>query len=169
MKKISRVTMGMDKVSNTPIIFLQVENTNTVVPIWIGPCEAGVIALLLRNEVFERPLTHDLIGNSIKELGAKPLEVLIDEFKKDIYYAKLVIEKNDSQIVYIDARPSDCIIISLKNNIPIFIDENIVNEHGIDSSFIEDENEEHIKKDIENFDIDELRKRFEGKNKKGDD
>ncbi|HBT50699.1 MAG TPA: bifunctional nuclease family protein [Petrotoga sp.] len=169
MKKVSNVTMGIDKVSNSPIVFLKVEDTNVVVPIWIGPCEAGILALILRNEDFERPLTHDLIGNTIEQLNAKAVKIEIDEFKEDIYYAKLVLKDSYSKEIYIDARPSDCIILSLKYNLPIYIEEEIVSEHGIEASFIATEQETEFRQDIENFDIDELRRKFENKNKKDQD
>jgi hypothetical protein len=169
MKKVSNVTMGIDKVSNSPIVFLKVEDSNVVVPIWIGPCEAGVLALILRNEDFERPLTHDLIGNILETLKAKPVKIEIDEFKQDIYYAKLVLKDSNSKEIYIDARPSDCIILSLKNNLPIYIDEEIVSEHGIEASFINTEEQSEFRQDIENFDIDELRRKFENKNKTEDE
>ncbi|ABX30933.1 protein of unknown function DUF151 [Petrotoga mobilis SJ95] len=169
MKKVSNVTMGIDKVSNSPIVFLKVEDTNVVVPIWIGPCEAGVLALILRNEDFERPLTHDLIGNIIEQLKAQPIKIEIDQFKQDIYYAKLVLKDSGSKEIYIDARPSDCIILSLKNNLPIYIDEEIVSEHGIEASFINAEEQSEFRQDIENFDIDELRRKFENKNKTEDE
>lgn len=169
MKKVSNVTMGIDKISNSPIVFLKVEDTNVVVPIWIGPCEAGILALILRNEDFERPLTHDLIGNTIEQLNAKAVKIEIDEFKEDIYYAKLVLKDSDSKEIYIDARPSDCIILSLKYNLPIYIEEEIVSEHGIEGSFIAAEQETEFRQDIENFDIDELRRKFENKNKKDQD
>ncbi|PNR92450.1 bifunctional nuclease family protein [Petrotoga sp. 9PWA.NaAc.5.4] len=169
MRKISNITMGIDKLSNSPIVFLKVENTNLVVPIWIGPCEAGVLALILRNEEFERPLTHDLIQSVIENLGAIPIKVLIDEFKNDIYFAKLILEDKDSNQISIDARPSDCIILSLKKNIPIFIDEKIAVEHSIDSSFFEENEENSIKKDIDNFNIDELRRKFEKKDDETDE
>ena len=169
MKKVSNVTMGIDKVSNSPIVFLKVEDTNFVVPIWIGPCEAGVLALILRNEDFERPLTHDLIGNVLQQLKAKAIKIEIDEFKEDIYYAKLILKNNDSKEIYIDARPSDCIILSLKYNLPIYIEEEIVSEHGIEASFITTEQETEFRQEIENFDIDELRRKFENKNKKDQD
>jgi len=169
MKKVSNVTMGIDKVSNSPIVFLKVEDTNVVVPIWIGPCEAGVLALILRNEDFERPLTHDLIGNILEQLKAKAVKIEIGEFKHDIYYAKLVLKNSDSKEIYIDARPSDCIILSLKHNLPIYIEEEIVSEHGIDASFINTEDESESRQDFENFNIDELRRKFENKNKDQDD
>lgn len=164
MKKVSNITMGIDKVSNSPIVFLKVEDTNLVVPIWIGPCEAGILALILRKEDFERPLTHDLIGNILQQLEAKAVKIEIDEFKQDIYYAKLVLKNSDSKEIYIDARPSDCIILSLKNGLPIYIEEEIVSEHGIEASFITTEQESEFRQDIENFDIDELRRKFENKN-----
>lgn len=176
MKEISNVSMGIDKISNSPLVFLRVEDSNLVVPIWIGPCEAGVLALILRKEEFERPLTHDLILSVIQKLGAKPLKVMIDRFKKDIFYAKLVLKDVNSKEIKIDARPSDCIIIALKENIPIYIDESIVHDHAIDSSLFYDfnleeseEEKKDFRKEIDNFDIDELRRRFENKENDEDD
>lgn len=140
MKEVSNVSMGIDKISNSPIVFLRIEDSSLVLPIWIGPCEAGVLALILRKEDFERPLTHDLLLSVIQSLEAKTVKVLIDKFKKDIFYAKLVLKDKNSKEIKIDARPSDCIIIALKENIPIFVDDQIVRDHSIDSSLFYDLN-----------------------------
>lgn len=57
----------------------------------------------------------------------------------------------------------------IKNNLPIYIDEEIVSEHGIEASFINAEEQSEFRQDIENFDIDELRRKFENKNKTEDE
>lgn len=63
-------------------------------------------------------MTHDLMTTLIGRLGARINEVIIDEIKNNIYYARLNLMYNGSNIE-IDARPSDCISLAVRTNSPI--------------------------------------------------
>jgi uncharacterized protein len=64
----------------------------------------------------ERPLNHDLLANILRALGAKIERVIVNDFKRGTYFARLVLSaENESQqkkIIEIDARPSDCIAMA---------------------------------------------------------
>ena len=62
--------LGLDKTTNTPVVILQEQNGERVLPIWIGPAEASAIAMELAGMKFARPLTHDLLKQVIVGLGA---------------------------------------------------------------------------------------------------
>ena len=37
--------LGLDRTTNTPVVILQEQNGERVLPIWIGPAEASAIAM----------------------------------------------------------------------------------------------------------------------------
>ena len=73
----------------------------------------------------ERPLTHDLLANILRALGAKIERVIVNDFKRGTYFARLVLSaENESQqkkIIEIDARPSDCIAMATAQHAPIYV------------------------------------------------
>ncbi len=51
-----------------------------------------------------RPLTHDLLVNTVESLGAELDSVVITELREHTYFARLRV-KQDGEIVEIDSRP----------------------------------------------------------------
>ena len=125
--------LGLDKNSNTPVVILQEQNGDRVLPIWIGPAEASAIAMELAGMKFARPLTHDLLKQVIVGLGADLRKVIITQVKDNTYYAELHIYRGDA-IVNIDARPSDSIAVALRLKAPIFTTEELLENTPVDTS-----------------------------------
>lgn len=70
-----------------------------------------------------RPSTFDLMKETFDGLGAKILQVVINDVQDTTYFARLFLEQvigDQKQILEIDARPSDCVILALTHKIPIF-------------------------------------------------
>ena len=84
----------------------------------IGLCEALAIQLALNKTVVGRPLTHDLILSLAEHLEAKITSVIIDDFSKGTFYARLVLETSEGEIS-LDCRPSDGIALAMRAEIPI--------------------------------------------------
>jgi uncharacterized protein len=125
--------LGLDKTSNTPVVILQEQNGDRVLPIWIGPAEASAIAMELAGMKFARPLTHDLLKQVIVGLGADLRKVIITQVKDNTYYAELHIYRGDA-IVNIDARPSDSIAVALRLKAPIFTSEELLENTSVDAT-----------------------------------
>ena len=53
------------------IVILKDTESERLLPIWIGRCEAEAIAIRLQNIETPRPLTHDLLNNAIGEMGGE--------------------------------------------------------------------------------------------------
>ena len=53
------------------VVILKEKNTDRYLPIWIGSPEADAIAVKLQDVAVPRPLTHDLLGSIIGNLGAR--------------------------------------------------------------------------------------------------
>lgn len=71
----------------------------------------------------KRPSTFDFIEEILQGLDVKLLQVVINDLQDTTYFARLFLEQTigeKKQILEIDARPSDCIILALTRHIPLF-------------------------------------------------
>lgn len=125
--------LGLDRTTNTPVVILQEQGGERVLPIWIGPAEASAIAMELAGVKFARPLTHDLLKQVIVGLGADLRKVIITQVKDNTYFAELQIYRGDT-IINIDARPSDSIALALRLKAPIFTSDELLEHTTVDAS-----------------------------------
>ena len=112
--------LALDIASKSPVVILAAEDSDKVLPIWIGHFEAWAIAMELSQIKSKRPLTHDLIASFIAELAGKVEKVEVTELKEQTFYARIYVAQN-GEMKEIDARPSDSIAIALKTGAPIFV------------------------------------------------
>lgn len=112
-------------------------------PIIIGAFEAQAIALELEGIKPPRPLTHDLLKNTIDHLGGVVQEVFIDELKENTFYAKVVLEVSTLRNE-IDSRPSDAIALSVRTGAPIYISEEVMDSAAFEPSSEGDDDEQSI-------------------------
>ncbi len=94
-------------------------------PIVIGPYEAAAIERRLKGSPIRRPQTHDLLANVIEGLDGILTSININDLKHDTYYAQLVIE-HLGQTRLIDSRPSDAIALGIASEVPIFVEEHVL-------------------------------------------
>ena len=113
------------------IVILKDTNSDRYLPIWIGPCEADAITIELQEMPPQRPLTHDLLKSMIRELGGKVVNILINDLRHDVYYARIVIDVGGKQIE-VDSRPSDAIALAVRTKVPIFVAETVMERHSIE-------------------------------------
>ena len=78
-----------------------------------------------------RPLTHDLLLQTIQNLDAKLDRVEIDRLQHNTFFAKLCVKRSDNGEIKIDARPSDSVALALRAEVPIFVTEEILGEAGV--------------------------------------
>ena len=97
--------------SQERIVVLKDVNSENYLPIWIGPCEADAITIELQEQPSKRPLTHDLLKTAIREMGGRVVQILINDLRKDIFYARILVDVGERQIE-IDSRPSDAIALA---------------------------------------------------------
>lgn len=113
-------------------------------PIIIGSFEAQHIALELEGIKPPRPLTHDLIKNIIELLGFSISYVYINELRDGTFFAKIKLDVGS--IDEIDSRPSDAIALALKFAVPIYVNEDVMNEVAFIPN--KDGDEEGVEDDI---------------------
>ncbi len=120
----------LDTIGNNPVVLLVDKEGKKALPIWIGLLEANAIDKELKNIASPRPMTHDLLHSILNQVQVKVKEVKIVDLKDHTYYAKLFL-KLSKEVIEVDARPSDAIILALKSKLPIFIAAKILDEQGI--------------------------------------
>jgi bifunctional DNase/RNase len=107
------------------IVVLRETDGERILPIWIGPGEAQAIRRILAEEPFPRPLTHDLLVLVVEGLKAKVTRVVISDLRENTFYASVFIQR-ESDLLSLDARPSDSIAIALRARAPIFVNEKLL-------------------------------------------
>jgi bifunctional DNase/RNase len=96
-------------------------------PIVIGLFEASSIERRVKGLTSPRPLTHDLIGNIVAQMGGEVQDVYINELRDHTYYARLRI-RMDGELIEVDARPSDAIAVAVTLKVPIYVSEEVLSE-----------------------------------------
>lgn len=138
--------IAMDARNGHPIVVLNDPQKRRALPIWIGMFEAGAITRALENQKPERPMTHDLLLNTITQTGFKVKHIEINELASNTYFATIVLHLNDSAgkevLKPIDARPSDAIALALRAKAPIFVAPQVVAEGTIAADLDKDEEEQ---------------------------
>jgi len=113
-----------NKTQQNIVILREVEGER-ILPIWIGPGEAHAIRRILAEDPFPRPLTHDLLFLIVEGLKAKIARVVIGDLRENTFYASVFVER-ESEVLSIDARPSDSIALALRARAPIFVNEKLL-------------------------------------------
>ena len=121
----------IDENRSEQVIVLKEREGARFLPVVIGIAEVNAIKLKLSGIEPPRPLTHDLLLTTIRELGAQLKEIHIDKLENNTFYAKLVLSRDGSGEVKVDARPSDSVAIALRAGAPIYCAEEVLNEAGV--------------------------------------
>ena len=156
--------IALDVRNGHPIVLLNDESKRRALPIWIGPAEARAITHALENHKPERPMTHDLLLNSITSLGYLVDRIEINELSANTYFATIILKINDPNKKLdttkpIDARPSDAIALALRAKASIFVSAQVVSEGTIAANQEKDEEEaKEFKKFIDDLKASDFKK-----------
>ena len=118
----------IDERRGEQVIVLKERTGTRLLPIIIGISEVTAIKMKISGIQPPRPLTHDLLRNTILQLGAKLDRVVINKLEFNTFFAKLVIKTKEGKLEDVDARPSDSIALALRAEAPIFVAEEVLNQ-----------------------------------------
>lgn len=127
--EISALSQSVSFNQSFAVILAEVEGSRKL-PIVIGMFEAQAIAMELEEIPPSRPLTHDLFKNTLEAYNISLVEVIINELKEGVFYAQLVCEQFEKQLL-MDSRTSDAIALAVRFQCPIYTYEAIMSEGGI--------------------------------------
>ena len=115
----------MDPVTNMPMVVLREIGGEAVLPIWVGIFEANAIAMEIEKTATPRPMTHDLLRNTIQALDAEILKVVVSELKDDTFFAVIWLDRNGETIT-LDARPSDALALAMRADCPVYVERSVL-------------------------------------------
>jgi uncharacterized protein len=111
-------------------------------PIVIGSFEAQAIAVAMERMVPNRPLTHDLLKNTLDTFSIQLREIVINNLLDGIFYARMICVRN-GEVFEIDSRTSDAIAMAVRFECPIYTYDFILEAAGV---VLEEHEEEGMKK-----------------------
>jgi hypothetical protein len=120
-------------------------------PIVIGGFEAQAIAVALDNMKPSRPLTHDLMKTLCDTFEIKLEYIYISKLLDGVFYSNLVCKKGED-LFEVDSRTSDALALAVRFDCPIYVEESIILEAGVEA----DPNEENAVTSAEEKQIAEL-------------
>ncbi|MGL6094984.1 MAG: bifunctional nuclease family protein [Fimbriiglobus sp.] len=117
----------INEIDDHQVIVLRELDGERSFPIVIGLFEATSIDRRVKGIPTPRPLTHDLITNTVDQLGAEVQDIIISDLREHTYYAKLRI-RHEGELVEVDCRPSDAIAVAVTAKVPIYVNEEVLGE-----------------------------------------
>jgi len=123
--ELSRILIR--EITDAQFIELREVDGERTFPIVVGKPEAYAIDRRLKGVEPERPQTHELLASVIEELGGTLISICIDDLIEGTFFAKLLILQGEREQV-IDSRPSDAIALGVAMQVPIFVEEDVLDE-----------------------------------------
>ena len=102
-----------------------------------------------------RPRTHDLLRNLLTELGAQLVRVVIADLKESTFFAYLEL-RHRGEPLFIDARPSDALALSVRMRAPVFVDVRVLESAKLVEVSSENLDRDRLQRWLESLDPDEL-------------
>lgn len=93
-------------------------------PIVIGMSEVLAIDRRLKGIELPRPLTHDLLVQTIGQLGGVIQKVVVCDLREHTFFATIYVLQ-DGETIEIDSRPSDALALAAGLDIPVFVEEQV--------------------------------------------
>lgn len=130
MVRVEIDSIRVSLMSQDRVVVLKEVDSDRYLPIWIGSFEAEAIRVELQDVPVTRPLTHDLLKNTIHQLGGEVDRIVVSDLRNDIFFARIVVNL-DEKMLEIDSRPSDAIALAVRVSVPIFVDDSVMDRAGI--------------------------------------
>jgi len=130
MKEMSIESIRLSLVNYQRVVILREKGSDRYLVIWIGANEAEAIAVRLQDVAVPRPMTHDLLRNTIDQLGGRVSYIVVNDVANDTYFARIVLDVH-GQPMEIDSRPSDAIALAVRVEAPIYAEESVLEKGGV--------------------------------------
>ena len=140
MIELELVGVRVELPHNQPIVLLKERAGERFLPIWIGAVEATSIAFALQGVATARPMTHDLMRDLLSSLEVSVDRIVVTALRERTFYAEIQMTQDGESIV-VSSRPSDAIALAVRATVPIYADEEVLAEAGIE---IEDDDEQEV-------------------------
>ena len=133
LEKSSDNPLSLDGYSKTtievqPTDVLLTKGCNAII-LSTNPLQSYSIEQGIDKRIDYRPLTHDLIKEITEDFDIDVLMVKISEVRETTYYSEIFFKQGD-KILNLDSRPTDAIAIAVREAIPIYVKDSIL-EKGV--------------------------------------
>ena len=157
MVEVDVAFISFDQQLDTPIVALKDKSAEgkRMLLVWIGAPEALAIRSKLKGEDGPRPMTHDLMKNLIESLEGCVASVCVHSVEDQTYFGEVTLHA-DGQTIKVDARPSDAIALALRFDAPIYVAEEVIENHGLSESDLKEAQQQQTKNVLENLDDETL-------------
>ena len=125
-------------------LILKEKEGERMLPILIGMNEARAIVLEMNKMKPKRPTPHDLFLRLSEVCKVYAGYVVIHKFEEGVFYADIHFRKENGEVFTIDSRTSDAVVLALKCNIPVYVEEEV-----LEAYFSDEENLETFSSDME--------------------
>jgi len=127
MVEMELLGVRLERPANAPVLLLREQGGERVLPIYIGPEEAQSIVRGMEGVPTPRPLTHDLLRDTVQALGAQVVRITVTSLQDRTFFAELEL-RVDGRTVRISSRPSDAVALAVRVDAPIFAAEEVLDE-----------------------------------------
>ncbi|MCA8962746.1 MAG: bifunctional nuclease family protein [Planctomycetes bacterium] len=113
--------------------------------IFIGFYEAAALLREIKDEQAPRPLTHDLLQSVFLGFDIGIRQIIISDIVENAFCATLILEQREHAAgdlrneVRIDARPSDCMVLAVKNQSDLFVTRGVFDQVQDFSDFVNED------------------------------
>ncbi len=125
MVELQVAGLSVDEASKSPILILRHNQSGQIIPIWIGAMEAMSISFALGDNKAPRPLTHDLLLNTIAGMRGELIRVEINELQEGTFMSEIIVAMG-TKPVRIDCRPSDAVALAVRARVPVMIHQHVL-------------------------------------------
>ncbi|MBP5662802.1 MAG: bifunctional nuclease family protein [Bacteroidales bacterium] len=119
-------------------LILKEKEGERLLPILIGMNEARAIVLEMNKMKPKRPTPHDLFLRLSEVCKVYAGYVVIHKFEEGVFYADIHFRRENGEVFTIDSRTSDAVVLALKCNIPVYVEEEVLEAYFSDAENLEE-------------------------------
>lgn len=143
MIQMNLVTVGMAPKGDGNILVLREVEGERMLILGVGFAEATSIAMAAEDVSPPRPMTHDLLLDVIRRLGGSVVRMVVHDMRDETFIGQLEVETGQG-IMEIDARPSDCIALAVREEFPIFVSSAVMEMAAVTQEMIGDDEDDPL-------------------------
>lgn len=130
---VEMIVHGVGKTpdSDALLVLLKEPAHERYLAIAVGALEIAAIAAALAHARPPRPMTHDLLCSAIAATGAVVTQAVVHALISGVFHARLVLDVAGRH-VELDARASDAIAIAVRLNLPVIVDEAVLDQAAVE-------------------------------------
>ena len=110
-------------------LILKEKHGDRFLPVIIGLPEGRLIVIEQNRIALKRPFAHDLLIQLCEKTDSVIEKAVIDGYKDGIFYVHIHLLRN-GELLLLDSRVSDAVVVALKVGAPIFARSSILNAAG---------------------------------------